>query len=93
MPEKKVFQWKISAKKWLKGTFGGLVIFAFLRTTAGRGVGWEEVNQLRTLLEVLIATLYGVFEAVWGIVKFYREQKEPKPDPPKPAQNFTHKDA
>jgi hypothetical protein len=85
------FQWQVSAKKFIKGTLGGLAIFAALRAGLGRDVGWPEVQAFQGLLEVIIAAAFGCFEAVWGAIKWWREQQAgaAKPPAPEPEHNFT----
>ncbi len=93
MPIQKVYNWKITAKKFIKGGVGGALIYALLR--AGHGGGWEEVNLVRGMLEGVLIAGFALFEAIWNVVKFFKDRNEPTPAPPKPGpkQNFDHKDA
>ncbi len=91
MPLKKVYSAKITLKKFLKGGLGGVVVFALLRTTMGRDVGWHEVNEFRALLLATLPLFYGLFEAVWNVVRFFTKEKT---DGIKETiYHFTHKDA
>ena len=71
--EKKAWNIALAVRKLLKGTGGGLLIFALLR--AGHGGGWADVAEARNYLEVLISAAYGLFEAIWGTVKWYNERR------------------
>lgn len=88
-----VFSSKTAALKFVKGALGGAVIFTALRLGLGREVGWPEVQAFQGVLEVVIVAAFGLYEAVWGAVRWWLEQKSEKPVAPGPDTNFTHKDA
>ncbi len=95
MPLKKVYSAKIGFKKMLKGNVGGVVVFAFLAAIFGRGVvDWEMVNEFRELVFAAMVLLYGAFEGVWNLIKFFAGDKikEEVDTIKKTVYHFTHKD-
>ncbi len=95
MPLKKVYSAKITLTKFIKGTVGGLVVFALLRTVMGRDVGWDEVNEFRGLILATLPLFYGLYEAVYNVVKFFAGDKikEEVGAVKDTIYHFTHKDA
>ena len=87
---------KTAVLKFIKGALGGTLIFVALRLGLGREVGWPEVHAFQGLIEGVIVCAFGLFEAVWGIVKFFREkaaeEKAWLAAGGQPTKNFTSKD-